>query len=261
MAGMAQEEGPAGDGSADAILAALEPVIEGLAATFGPSCEVVLHDYRRGESSVVAVAGQVTGRQVGGAMSEIGLSMLARGEAAANHLNYVTRAPGGRVVKSSTMPLRDGRGRLFGALCVNVDVTALRQAGDFLSAMAGTAPVELPATTFTNDFDEVVDAVVRAEEATRGRPLGSLTRAERLLLIAVLEERGVFAVRNAVPRVAERLGMSRSALYADLAECRRARAAGEQSEQRDGQQGGQRGERDGQGVRDGAGHGAGGSGK
>ncbi|XER99933.1 PAS domain-containing protein [Streptomyces sp. S1D4-11] len=98
------------DRATDAILAALMPVIEGLAATLGPACEVVLHDYRRGDRSVVAVAGQVTGRQVGGALSEIGLSMLAKGDDAANDLNYVTHTPGGRVVKSSTMPLRDEKG-------------------------------------------------------------------------------------------------------------------------------------------------------
>ncbi|MGW7215773.1 PAS domain-containing protein, partial [Streptomyces collinus] len=33
----------------DAILAALTPVVEGIAATFGPVCEVVLHDYRNPE--------------------------------------------------------------------------------------------------------------------------------------------------------------------------------------------------------------------
>lgn len=101
-----------------------------------------------------------------------------------NDLDYVTHTPGGRVVKSSTMPLRDDEGRVFGALCVNLDVTALRQAGDLLSAPAGAAPAHLPTTTFT------------------------------------LDERAVFAVRNAVPRVAARLGVSRSAVYTDLAQCR-----------------------------------------
>jgi predicted transcriptional regulator YheO len=209
--------------SADAILAALRPVIDGLAATFGPTCEVVLHDYRNGEQSVVAVSGTVTGRKVGGALSEIGLAVLAQGDAAVNDVNYVTRTPDGRLVKSSTMPLRDGTGRVFGALCVNVDVTALRQAGDLLAALAGTAPAQVPVTTFSDDFDEVVDALVRAEETTRGRPVGAMSRPERLELLSALDRRGVFTVRNAVPRIADRLGMSRSAVYADLAEARKAR--------------------------------------
>ncbi|CAM3534990.1 transcriptional regulator [Kibdelosporangium persicum] len=205
----------------DAILAALHPVIEGLAATFGPSCEVVLHDYRKGKHSVVGVAGQVTGRRVGGAMSEIGLAVLSKGPEAQNDLNYVTRTPDGRVVKSSTMPLRDAQGEVFGALCVNMDVTALRQAGDILGALAGTGPVELPTTTFTNDFDDVVDAVIRNQELVMGKPFPALSRAERLDVIDALDQLGVFKVRNAVARVAERLGMSRSGLYADLAAARK----------------------------------------
>ncbi|MTD55396.1 helix-turn-helix transcriptional regulator [Amycolatopsis pithecellobii] len=207
--------------TADAILDAVKDLIPGLAATFGRSCEVVLHDYRLGTRSVVAVAGEVTGRHVGGAMSEIGLRMLARGEDASPELNYVTRTEAGRTVKSSTLPLRDADGNVFGALCVNLDVTALRQAGDLLSDLAGLAPANIPPTTFADNFDEVVDAVVRAEELALAKPVDSLSRRERLRLLKTLDERGVFAVRGAAPRVAARLGISRASLYTDLAECRR----------------------------------------
>ncbi len=214
------------DPSADAVLSALPPVVDGLAATFGPTCEVVLHDYRRGEQSVVAVSGAVTGRRAGGALSAIGLAVLAQGDAAANDINYVTRTPDGRIVKSSTMPLRDGAGHVFGALCVNVDVTALRQAGDLLTALAGAPAAPLPVTTFSDDFDDVVDSLIRAEELARGKAAGSLSRPERLSLLRLLDRRGVFTVRNAVPRIAERLGVSRSGLYADLADSRRQTPAG-----------------------------------
>ena len=212
-----------GESDADVILSALRPVIDGLVATFGPTCEVVLHDYRQGGQSVVAVAGSVTNRKVGGALSEIGLAVLAQGDAATNDINYATRTPGGRLIKSSTMPLRDSAGHVFGALCVNLDVTVLRQAGDLLSTLAGTAPPSGPATTFSDDFDDVVDVLVRVEEVARGKPVTAFSRAQRLDLIRTLDRRGVFSVRNAAQRIAERLGMSRSAVYADLNECRKTR--------------------------------------
>ena len=116
------------DAERDAILAALTPVVDGIAATFGPVCDVVLHDYRKPGESVVAVAGSVTGRAVGGAMSEIGMRVLARGDEAEDELNYVTRTRNGTLVKSSTMVLRDSTGAVFGALCVNVDVSAVTPA-------------------------------------------------------------------------------------------------------------------------------------
>ncbi len=133
---------PALDAERDAIIGALVPVVDGIAATFGPVCEVVLHDYRRPERSVVAVAGALTGRSVGGAMSEIGLRMLARGDEAADELNYLTRTRNGRRLTSSTMVLRDSTGAVFGALCVNVDVTAVQQAQDLLAGIAGSAAAQ-----------------------------------------------------------------------------------------------------------------------
>ncbi|AZP21897.1 transcriptional regulator [Streptomyces aquilus] len=205
----------------DAIVAALTPVVDGLVATFGPLCEVVLHDYRNPEKSVVALAGSVTGRAVGGAMSEIGLRIVARGDEARDELNYVTRTGTGTTVKSSTMVLRDSTGTVFGALCVNLDVTAVSEAHALLGALArgasAPAPAELPVTTFGDDIDSVVDVIL---ESHRHQPWGALDRAGRLALFRSLDERGVFAVRRAIEQVAARLGISRASAYSYLSQAR-----------------------------------------
>ncbi|MFC0601044.1 helix-turn-helix transcriptional regulator [Streptomyces palmae] len=206
---------------ADAIIAALRPVAEGLAATFGSSCEVVVHDFRRPEGSVVAIAGNLTGRAVGGSMSEIGMDLLGQGDAATDRLNYVTRARGGRMLKSSTIVLRTSGGTAFGAFCVNLDITALRQAHEIIGDLVGLAAgAAVPTTTFSNDVDEVVDAAVDGLQLAQGKQWADLDRAERTALFARLERTGVFAVRRAVPRVAARLGISRASAYAYLAEVR-----------------------------------------
>jgi predicted transcriptional regulator YheO len=95
----------------DFVLAAPSPVLDGPAATFGPHREVVPHDYRRPDGSVVAVSGEVTGRAPGGAMSPLGLDPLAQEHAARDQVNYLTRTEPGRVIKASTMLLRDHRRR------------------------------------------------------------------------------------------------------------------------------------------------------
>ncbi|MFF9060703.1 transcriptional regulator [Streptomyces sp. NPDC014882] len=209
------------DGERDAVLRALVPVVHGVAATFGPVCEVVLHDYRRPENSVVAVAGEVTGRAVGGAMSEIGLRVLARGDDADDELNYVTRTAGGRTVKSSTMVLRDSAGTVFGALCVNVDVTEVGRVQTLLAALAGAAgpPADPPLTTFGDDIDSVVDALLDTH-LPRDRTWAGLERTRRLALFRALDERGVFAVRGAVEQAAARLGISRASAYSYLSRAR-----------------------------------------
>lgn len=205
---------------ADAVLAALRSVLDGLAATFGSNCEVVLHDYRRPEGSVVGVAGEVTGRTPGGAMSELGLSLLREGRDARDQINYVTRSDSGRVIKASTILLRDRDGEVFGALCVNVDVTDLRHAAVLLGELAAVDTLPDATTTFTNDVGSLIRAVVAEEELKLGRPAGRMTRAERLELFRALDDRGLFALQKAVPEVAAALGISRASAYNHLAEIR-----------------------------------------
>jgi predicted transcriptional regulator YheO len=215
----------------DAIIAALTPVVEGIAATFGPVCEAVLHDYRRPEKSVVAVAGSVTGRTAGGAMSEIGMRVLARGDEAADELNYLTRTRDGQLVKSSTLVLRDSTGSVFGALCLNLDIGAVSQAQALLGALAGlggpggTPAAQLPVTTFGHDIDSVLDAIVDTHQLHRNQNWAGLDRAARLELFRSLDEHGVFAVRRSVEQVAARLGISRASAYNYLSQARAAAAA------------------------------------
>ncbi|MFC8570440.1 transcriptional regulator [Streptomyces sp. NPDC057245] len=248
---MSDEAAP--DAERDAVLTALRPVVDGIAATFGPVCEVVLHDYRRPEWSVVAVAGSVTGRTAGGSGSgaadesvmrvpartgtehgdtsrddtsgdDTSHSDTGRDDTAHDALNHVTRTDDGTLVKSSTMVLRDSTGTVFGALCVHLDVTAVDRAHALLGALAGTAglPADPPAATFADDIDAVVDAIVDTHPLRRDAGWAALDRDQRLELFRDLDGRGVFAVRRSVEHVANRLGISRASAYHYLS---RARAA------------------------------------
>src|SRR3954449_8004919 len=85
----------------------LAPVLRGIVETFGRNCEAVLHDFRDPEHSIVAIAGDVTHRHVGGSVTRIGLALIAKGDDAEDEINYITRTPSGRIVKSSTILLRD----------------------------------------------------------------------------------------------------------------------------------------------------------
>ena len=188
----------------------LAEIIGPLTRSLGTNFELVLHDYRIPDCSIVAVAGKVTERRVGSAMSEIGLSILAEGNAAQDRLNYLTKAPNGRVVNSSTIVLRDDHQSVFGALCINMDVTAIRHAAAILDALAGNFAEPQP-TTFTNDIREVIDAALR--EVLRGRAAALLSRQERLEVIRVLNARGIFNVKRAMGQVADVLSVSRATAY------------------------------------------------
>jgi predicted transcriptional regulator YheO len=198
----------------------MTPVVDGIAATLGPHAEVVLHDFRRPESSIIAIAGSLTDRHIGGSMSQIGMDLIARGTGASNELNYSITTAEGRRLRSSTFPLRDGRGTLVGALCINLDVTDIERATALLSSLVGpqeTAAAD--AVTFSDDIDDVVESILAATDISHGSPKNLDPRA-RLAFIRDLDQQGVFNVRKAAPRVAEHLGISRASLYSDLQKIR-----------------------------------------
>lgn len=200
----------------DAPFDALIPVISGLAAALGPNYEVVLHDFRHPDSSIVAISGSVTSRHVGGAMSEIGLELLARGDDAHDKLNYITRTADGKTIKSSTIVLRDTAGHVVGALCINIDITQLRLAVSSLAALIGDEPKPSPVTVFSDDIDDVIATVLAQEEVRLGHALRHDTRTGRLQIIKALDDRGVLNLPKAAIRIAQRLDVSRATVYADL---------------------------------------------
>lgn len=213
------------DACADAVLEALRPVVRGLYATFGHNCEVVLHDFRRPDRSIVAIAGDVTGRRVGDAVTEHGRSLLEQGNAAQDRIGAITRTATGRVLKETDILLRDPDGRVIGALCINFDVTELRLLTSAVSEIAGPPTVPPQSGAVVGDIGRLIQSVIDEQEAMLGRSIDRLTRADRLAILRALDRRGVFALHRSVPMVAQYLGISRTTAYSYLEQVRNGAAA------------------------------------
>ena len=79
-----------------------------------------------------------------------------------------------------------------------------------LAASSQTA--ETPLGAFSH-LDDALDHLIAQAEVHIGRPLAEMTRADKQQLVGYLDERGAFALRKAVERVAEILGVSRFTVY------------------------------------------------
>ena len=94
------------------MLEVLISMADGLAKQFGQNCEVAIHDISRDlENTIVYIVnGQVTNRHAGSGSgtSKIVLETMHRDPASIkDQLGYLTRTPDGRVLKSSTIFIRD----------------------------------------------------------------------------------------------------------------------------------------------------------
>ena len=98
------------------MLDTLRQIAHGLAAQFGSNCEVVVHDLdpdRLDNSIVLIENGHVSHRKQGDGPSHIVLEALKSDPAALkDKLSYLTRTHDNRILKSSTLYIRDEEGKV-----------------------------------------------------------------------------------------------------------------------------------------------------
>jgi len=179
----------------------------------GPMCEVVLHDFADLEHSIVHIEGDVTHRAIGGAATDLILAKVAQGDTHQDLYGYATSLPGGRLMKSSTIFLRDAAGCAIGALCVNLDVTDFAAMRNTLNAFVHTKDNERTSETLSDNLFDTVQGAVAETLYEAGRSLPSMSREDKIALMSQLEAKGLFQVKKAVPIVADMLGLSRATVY------------------------------------------------
>lgn len=187
-----------------AALSAMMPVVDSLASALGPDTEVVLHDLSRLPNSIVAIAGSLTGRQVGGPMTDLLLGLVRRGTTT-DMPGYQTYAPDGRAIWSSTTFLRDASGAAVGCLCVNK-----------LAAHEEPGPVE----SFPQDVDTLQRVLVEKAIFSVGVPVELMKKAHKSKVVRMLDEAGFFLIRDSVDHLASVLAVTRYTIYNYLNENR-----------------------------------------
>lgn len=195
----------------------LKAVGEVVSATLGEWCEVVIHDLSDLEHSIVFISGDVTGRKVGGHFTDLGLTHLHAGDTEP-HINYTSYTDDGKTLKCSSMFMHDEDGNAIASFCINLNVTPLLLFSRFLRTLpAGEGEADVT-ESFWEDLAQMVETVI-AECAYRiGKPISLMKKSDRLKVVDLLDDRGVFQLRKSVPLVAERLGVTQKTIYNYLAE-------------------------------------------
>ena len=201
----------------------LREIARGVAAQFGPGCEVVIHEVSQqaAEHSIVAIEnGQVSGRRVGDGPSQTVLEHLNRSvnaEAPSDRFAYLTRTPSGKLLKSSTMPLRDENGTVCALFCINFDVSALALAGSVLASLtsveekAMAEPAQIPGS-----ISDLLDALIDRSVRLVGKPVELMTKEDKITAIRFLSDNGALLVTKSGDKIAKFFGISKYTLYSYL---------------------------------------------
>jgi len=197
-----------------------ESLMKGLTAIFGTNCEVVLLDLTDSyESTVVMIEnGHVTDRRVGDCGSNLGLEVLRGTVRNGDKYGYFTNTRDGRVLRSSSVYIRDGEGKVIGCLCVNFDVSNLMVADKTIRSLISNGEGEKEEEFFVNDVNQLLDALLKKAMEEVGKPVSYMTRDDKIRVVKYLDQKGAFLITKSGNRICQFLDISKFTLYSYLDE-------------------------------------------
>ena len=192
----------------------LRQVAAGIAAQFGSGCEVVVHDLsRHPDHSIVAIFnGHVTGRKVGDGASHVVLEQLrSQDQTTKDHLCYLTKTPDGKILKSSTIYIRNSRGKVAAILAINYDISRLMMVENAIADLISTPqPAEPEKIVNVNDL---LEELIQQSVALVGKPVVLMNKEDRIRAIQFLSQNGAFLVTKSGDKIAKYFGISKYTLY------------------------------------------------
>lgn len=197
------------------LLEQLQHIACGLGETFAPFCEVVVHDLTQPDHAILAIHNNLSGREAGDPVTELGVQRISDPGFPAVIANYPNRFPDGRQAKSTSIGIRDSTGRFVAALCLNVDLTMFQSLQSVLAQFSSTGTESGVRESLDSVGAQSVRNYIDQFAAQRATTPRTLKTDERRLLMRELKDAGFMEIRRAVETVAQHLGVSRATVYGD----------------------------------------------
>ncbi len=196
-------------------------IAHGIARQFGNDCEVCIHDLQANDlehTICYIINGHVSGRKIGDGASKIvleTLEALKKGDNVSDHLGYRTHTSDGRILKSSTIFLKDESGKYRFILGINHDMTNFMNAQSALSNI-----VENIETTGEDIYGQIplsvndlLDNLIEQSVKLVGKTPALMTKDEKVKAIKFLQDAGAFLITRSGDKISQFFGISKFTLY------------------------------------------------
>lgn len=194
----------------------MKRLARGLAEQFGSDCEVVVHDLTRTDhdNTIVAIEnGHVTGRNLGDGPSQVALEAM-RGGKAEDKLNYFTKSKDGRMLRSSTIFVKDDEGKPTGILAINYDLSKLLVAdGAIRSLMRGIDDSQPVPSAIPTNVTDLLDQLIEQSVELIGKPVALMTKEDKMRAVQFLSDAGAFLITRSGDKISKFFGISKYTMY------------------------------------------------
>lgn len=207
----------------DLTLTMLKQVARGLAEQFGSNCEVVIHDVSKehiAHSIVHIENGHISGRTIGGSPTNAVIEAIRRhSDGLKDQYAYLTRTDNGRILKSTTIYIKDSNGRPTYVFAINYDITNLLAFENSLKNLTsskdetegGQQPTHIPM-----DVNQLLDELIDQSVELVGVPVAFMTKEDKIRAIQFLSDSGAFLITKSGDKVSKFFGISKYTLYSYL---------------------------------------------
>jgi len=193
-----------------------EQLAKGITGHFGKDCEVVIHDLtEETDHTIIYIEnGHVTGREKGDGSSRVVLEALKKQpEELHDRINYLTQTENGKILKSSTIYIRDDMGKVVGIFSINYDITNLMMADMTLKSLIDSGDSGEKPARINKGVSGLLDELIEQSVKLVGKPVAQMNREDKIRAIKFLQDSGAFLITKSGDRVSKFFGISKYTLY------------------------------------------------
>ena len=197
----------------------LKRIAAAIAAQFGSNCEVVIYDLtcENPEDMILYIEnGHVSKRSAKAGPSHVVLEAMRDGRKdIPDHYNYLTKTHDGRILRSSTIYIKDEDGRVTGVFAINYDMTELMMTQSVINAIVQNNPGGEPERIPTN-VNELLDELIEKSVRLVGKPVAMMNKEDKVRAIRYLNDAGAMLIIKSGDRISSYFGISKYTLYSYL---------------------------------------------
>ena len=203
------------------LLDMLGQIAKGIAAQFGPNCEVVVHEIsdKSAYSSIVAIEnGHVSGRKIGDGPSHVVLEQIGHDDdQVSDQLCYLTRTKDGKTLKSSSVYIHDEHGKVAAILGINYDISMMQMFENTLHEFNSVdAQTRKEPERITLNVADLLEDLIRQADELVGKPVALMTKDDKVKAIRYLSKSGALMITKSGDKIAKHFGISKYTLYSYL---------------------------------------------
>ena len=200
------------------------PFVDFLAEILGRNSEIVLHNLKDLDSSVIAIRNNhISNRQVGDPATDYVLRMVKQGLDTKKHFSTNYRDISNRnnqKIKSASLYLRRNS-EIVGMICVNTDETLfseIEKSIDELELLLGTyqnnsGKKDVSRETVSRSVEEMAQNIVMELSIQKGISINQFKQDDKYEAIQKLFDNGFFLLKGAVPEASSVLKISEPTVY------------------------------------------------